>query len=448
MKKLLAYLLLAVLPLAASAQRKASETAVENLLLDGVCLLDEGQVKAARAVFELLKKEAPSNDAVHYYLGMCDYAEGQFDKAIENIGRAAALDTANLWYREALASAYGAVGKGEKTVEIYTDLLRRDPKRFTSPYTLSMMGDKALGEYKDSLALDYYGRALEADPDFAPALLGQAEVYRMKGNYPSFFLNLNAFVRNPEVVPAARSRYLDNLLRHVDPRTYRAWSAQLDSLIDISVRMSPSDSSMLKLAGQWYYGTSRKEKGREYFHRYAEQWPRDMSARLIEIQLLTEDKSYDEVLKVCEEMLTFAAGSDKVTVYSIMGDTYYIKGDRKKAYRAYEDALKLDPRHAPVLNNYAYYLSLERRQLKKAEKMSRTAIEAEPENYTFLDTYGWILHLMGRDEEARLHFKKSIVYGGSESGVILEHYSEVLRALGEKDLANYYKAQADKKSKK
>ena len=75
---------------------------------------------------------------------------------------------------------------------------------------------------------------------------------------------------------------------------------------------------------------------------------------------------------------------------------HHLLGDTKSAYKAYDKALKIDPSYAPVLNNYAYYLSEEGKQLKKARSMSKKTIEAEPDNATYLDTYGWILHLLGK----------------------------------------------------
>ena len=100
-----------------------------------------------------------------------------------------------------------------------------------------------------------------------------------------------------------------------------------------------------------------------------------------------------------------------------------------------------------MLNNYAYYLSLEGRKLRKALKMSRRTIELEPDNATYLDTYGWLLYLLHRPKEAKPYFKHAMLYGGKDSAVVLEHYSKVLEALGEQDLATYYKNLADQKNK-
>ena len=109
---------------------------------------------------------------------------------------------------------------------------------------------------------------------------------------------------------------------------------------------------------------------------------------------------------------------------------------------------KADPDHASVLNNYAYYLSLERRKLGKALKMSRRAVELEPDNASYLDTYGWLLFLRHKPKEAKPFFKHAMLYGGKDSAVVLEHYSKVLEALGEKDLATYYMNLSRQKSDK
>jgi tetratricopeptide (TPR) repeat protein len=122
----------------------------------------------------------------------------------------------------------------------------------------------------------------------------------------------------------------------------------------------------------------------------------------------------------------------------------YRAGNKKEAYKYYKKTLKLEPRQLPALNNYAYFLALDGRELKKACKMSKITIEAEPNNPTYLDTYAWILHLMGNHIEAKSVFKHAMMYGGKESAEILDHYAEVLFALKEYDLASIYWSQAHK----
>ena len=129
-----------------------------------------------------------------------------------------------------------------------------------------------------------------------------------------------------------------------------------------------------------------------------------------------------------------------------MGDMYHQLGENKKAYLAYDKALGINPRYVPVLNNYAYFLSMEGKQLKKAYAMSKITVEQEPDNPTYLDTFGWILYLQGKPLEAKPFFKHAMLYGGKDSAVILDHYAEVLYALKEYDLAFVYWMQAQAKN--
>jgi tetratricopeptide (TPR) repeat protein len=157
---------------------------------------------------------------------------------------------------------------------------------------------------------------------------------------------------------------------------------------------------------------------------------------------------YEEVLELCDKVLAVSPADSSKTLraWSTKGDIYYRLGDAKKAYKAYEKALKINPDYVYVLNNYAYYLSEEGKNLNKAYLMSRRTVEAEPDNATYLDTFGWILYLQGKALEAKPFFKKAMLYGGKDSAVIMDHYAEVLYALKEYDLAFVYWNLAKKKN--
>lgn len=60
------------------------------------------------------------------------------------------------------------------------------------------------------------------------------------------------------------------------------------------------------------------------------------------------------------------------------------------------------------LNNYAYYLAQDNRELDKAAAMSLKTIEAEPDNVTYLDTYAWIMFVSKNYGLARTYIDKTI----------------------------------------
>ena len=184
------------------------------------------------------------------------------------------------------------------------------------------------------------------------------------------------------------------------------------------------------------YWKELSQAGREAFERFPAETAFLEMASVGDYNL----NDYDKVLEVCEKVLEVAPADSSKTLraWSTMGDAYHRLGENKKAYKAYDKALKINPDYVYVLNNYAYYLSEEGRKLKKAQAMSLKTIQAEPDNATYLDTYGWILFLRGKAAEAKPHFKHAMLYGGKDSPVILDHYAEVLYALGEYELAVVY----------
>lgn len=137
--------------------------------------------------------------------------------------------------------------------------------------------------------------------------------------------------------------------------------------------------------------------------------------------------------------------STRSVAAGILGDAYHELGNSRKAYTQYEKALRLNADNAGVLNNYAYYLSEEGRELEKALDMSRRANRLTPGNATFLDTEGWILYLLGRYDEARTVMQQAVSFDMTGSPVLLFHYAEILYALGDAFMAEvYWKRALDK----
>lgn len=385
-------------------------------------------------------------------------------------------------------------GKNEATALTGFNLLRRMGREreayeslekfneeFSSAQILSILGDYQMSMYNDSTALAYYNEALDIDSKYAPAKLGKAETYRMTRRYMEFFREVNEFVRDKDVAPAGKGDYLYALIQRMDQNFAQTFQTEMDGLIDSSIEVHPKDSSILTTAGLYYYATDREDKSAELLKENVSFWPNSMSGRLVYIQMLIfadkwdelsvegrkafekfpenisflemaglgdfNLKEYDKVIEACNTIvqLPYADSSKVVNAYSTMGDVYYKLGENAKTYKAYEKVLKISPNHCPVLNNYAYFLSVEGKKLKKAYAMSKKTVEKEPDNATYLDTFGWILYLMNKPLEAKPFFKHAMLYGGKDSVVILDHYAEVLYALKEYDLAFvYWKMASDK----
>ena len=249
-------------------------------------------------------------------------------------------------------------------------------------------------------------------PEISVATL-LAGAYRMKRDFSSYFSVLRSLVHDNVADDDMKYDALISVMGGFDTRTFNSIRPQIDTLL----------------------------------REYAEAEPKSMHAHGLLMETAYSMKDYERVMDECRIMMELQPEdtANVVSCLAITGDVLHSMGRNRKAYKTYEKALKLDPQYCPVLNNYAYYLSLEKRRLAKAEKMSRVTVELNPDNPTYLDTYGWILYLRGKAAEAKPYFKHAMLYGGKDSAVVLMHFALVLEKLGEKDLATYYRNLSESK---
>jgi tetratricopeptide (TPR) repeat protein len=117
--------------------------------------------------------------------------------------------------------------------------------------------------------------------------------------------------------------------------------------------------------------------------------------------------------------------------YAVMGDILHQKGLLREAYEAYDSCLQWKDDNMGCLNNYAYFLSEEGKQLAKAEQMSFKTIKAEPKNATYLDTYAWILYMLGRYSEAKIYIDQALqnLDQSQDNSVIKEHADKIKQKI-------------------
>ena len=504
-RRFLLSIIISVFVSAAAVFAQDRQTRVENGLVEAVSMYNDGQYNAARKLLTTLIGLDPRNDAVCYYLGLCDFALRDIDEAETFLTRARELDPGNYWYHDRLAAFYSALGRVPQAIKVYegmTETFPRNPDPYyalvslyarmnqgdkmigvldritemsgESPQIYVMQGDAHMSSYEDSVALSYYEKALELDPEFAPAILGKAEALRLQRRYDEYFNYLNRYVASDMVLPEGKADYLQTLFQNMDGRFFQNFEPRLDSLATQVVTLHPQDSTVLQCVGSYYFNTGRLDEAKEYFRRNKDIHPDSYGAAAMYVQFLSYSGDFEEMAAECEKafeafpfepafqeykviayynMKDYASAlreNEKIialfprdpqtllSAYSTGGDLYHRVGDSKKCYECYEKALKIDPNNALCLNNYAYFMCLEGKNLNKALRMSRKAVELEPDNASYLDTIGWILHLKGKNQDAKTYFKRAMIYGGKDSFECLSHYAQVLEALKETDLSRYY----------
>lgn len=430
-------------------------------------------------MYEKLLADFPKKSELYFDLVEMYASQREYDKALdtlEEIQTVFGMTESIAMYRFNLLRMLNKPEEAFASLEEYN-------KEYSSPYVLSTLADYQMSMYNDSTALAYYDEALDLAPDYAPALLGKAETLRLTRQYNEYFDILRRYVTDPQTPSVAKSDYLMAIVQRTEPKFLTSFRPQIDSVMNNALQVHPQDSLLLHTAAVYYYSTDRKDMAKKHFKANIQAWPESLSAAASYVEFLmyagdweelSEEgraafrkfpqetaflemasmgdynlENYDRVLDICNIVLEVAPADSSKTLraWSTIGDIYHKLGDNKKAYKAYDKALKINPDYVYVLNNYAYYLSVEGKKLKKAYNMSKRTIEAEPDNATYLDTFGWILYLQGKPLEAKPFFKHAMLYGGKDSVVIMDHYADVLYALKEYDLAMVYWNMAMKKNK-
>lgn len=313
---------------------------------------------------------------------------------------------------------------------------------------------------------------LAEDPNNPSAQLAMAEYYQRMGNDSLYRMELNRALLNAQLDTETRVNLVRKVI--VDTEQQGGDSARVIDLFHKTLPLETEKADLGMLYTQYMItkkmpDDSIKVSLRHILHIE----PDNTAARMQLLSYAVKNNDYQEAVEICEPALEYDADklefyyylgisyfmtdrsdealsvfirgvehttpeTDKELVsdfYGMIGDIYHNQKQAEQAYAAYDSALVYKPDNIVVLNNYAYYLSLEQKDLDRAEEMSFRTVQAEPKNGTYLDTYAWILFEKGRYSEARIYIDQAMQNGGNESAVVVEHCGDIYYMLGQHDKA-------------
>ena len=190
---------------------------------------------------------------------------------------------------------------------------------------------------------------------------------------------------------------------------------------------------------QYEYTLERMDIMEEDLKAGLERFPEDISLLSFHGFIRMEMGDEKGAIAIFKRGLSIATTDEqKSELWGSIGDVYHQMGNDKATFKAYKKALAYNAENVLVLNNYAYYLSLEDRELERALEMSQRAMTAAPNNDSYVDTYAWILHRLGRNDEAKRYMRQALTLSGQRDASLLCHYADILWALGEKFMAETY----------
>lgn len=338
-----------------------------------------------------------------------------------------------------------------------------------------ILGDVYLQNGKKQEAYDVYQKVLAAEPDNPMAIFSMASYYKQTGQEELYQQQLDTLLLNKKVTPDTKVGVMRQMI--VENEQADKDSTQIIALFDRIMKQEQDDPLIPMLYAQYLLSKNMESESVPVLEQVVDLDPTNKAARMMLIGAAVKKEDYKQIIKVCEpgieatpDALEFyyylavaynqaekpdsvisickralehtTADSKKEIVsdfYSILGDMYHTQKQMKEAYAAYDSALVYNPSNIGALNNYAYYLSVERRDLDKAEEMSYKTVKAEPNNATYLDTYAWILFEKGNYAEARIYIDNAMKSeGGDKSDVIVEHCGDIYYMTGDVDGALTY----------
>lgn len=125
---------------------------------------------------------------------------------------------------------------------------------------------------------------------------------------------------------------------------------------------------------------------------------------------------------------------DRAGYYQVLGTLAFQAGRNDEYARWFEKALELDPNNHLAMNDYAYALAEDGRDLEKALRLIRRAIAIKSNIGAYHDTHGWVLYKLGRYEEA-LRELRIAVATAPDTAELRYHLAAVYAKLGQKDNA-------------
>ena len=364
-----------------------------------------------------------------------------------------------------LIRIYGTWGKSDKTEKTILRLINSAEDK-TRGYGILAEFYKQANREEDAISV--YEKLYGMDPDNPDLQLSYVDFLRTAGKYDEFLVELNAVILNDSIDIQGKYNIFAAILNDHLLIKEKGDAIAIPTMLLLS--SYPDNPDIVLLASQLFEVCGQDKRSVSTLQNYCQKnpdnylmWERLLfaySSRQLVDDLYTSAKyvatkfnlspipklllayaanergEYDLALGELDKALTLAGNNKEllIEITSLLASVYYQKGDLQKAFITFDKGLELSPDNAPMLNNYAYYLSEQDLRLKEARSMIEACLKIES-NSTYLDTYAWILFKLGKYRRAEDIMNSLYISGSMESSEHYEHYGYIRKALGDCDLA-------------
>ena len=433
-----------------------------------------GLNEQAIEIFEQLQKQYPDKTELYYYLSDLYAHQNQIDKAIKELD----LVEENSGMNESISI---------QKYRLYT-MIKDDDKAFNELEKLSdkyphearyqiLIGDLYLEKKEPEKAYKAYQKASSIDPENPYYTVSMANYYEQAGEPDLAKKEIDTALRNSKLDIETKLTILGRYIQNLQKNNKEFENA--NTLFETLMGQHPQETDLNLMYGSFLLAQDKVDEAKFQFQIVTESSPENMAAweQLLHISFIEEKpensieicksalihfpdapqfyfylgtayyqtKEYEEALKSYQNGIQYVDPNDINLLsdfYGQIGDVYHLLKNKESAYKSYEKALEYNNKNIGVLNNYAYFLSLDKKDLNKAERMSSICVKMQPDNSTYIDTYAWIFFVEENYSLAKFYIESAMLNGGDKSEEIVDHYGDILYKTGnvEKAITQWEKA--------
>ncbi len=324
-------------------------------------------------------------------------------------------------------------------------------------------------KYNDK-AKEFYDQACVIDPSSGLAYYSRAQFYNSLGDSAAFdrevfqalkqdnldvdtkLMILRSYIQEMynDSVQQPRIRQLFDVLIEQHPherdlhdmyaryliiaKDYKEAAAQEQ----LSLDLDPADEEGWEMLTSLYLQNEDLGRAEEAAVRSLRYYPENARQYLVLGSIYSQNGERDKAVAEYDKALGITDPSDVEmlsNIYGAIGDNFYAGEQPDSAFVYYKKAIAYNPANYLALNNSAYYLACEGRDLDEALRMIETVMAAEPDNPTSMDTYAWVLFKRKDYAKAREVIDRTMELSEEESADILEHAGDIYFMDGEPDEA-------------
>ncbi len=424
---------------------------------------DDKLEQAAKMMEDYVAKHPKEYD--YYYSISNLYKEAEmYEDAIRVLKQLEKIEGKNQEISLAVYNCYRRLGQPKKALKEMKDLHRSEPENTLYQVLLAYSYEDVNPEKSISM----YQKIIREKEDNERALLFLADLYSRLDRKEDSESIFQAILNNGQV--DFRNKY--SILEGHYLKEYAKDSILIHNTFENLLTQYPLETALHKRYAAWLRNQKWDDLAAKHLRTAIDLHPYDMDAwiqylsvyidrfDLDNIKRLSEEamqyfpeeyifvhyaslvysmeEDFDKVLELYRKGIMITRPEQNVQMSRIlgsMGDIYHQLGDMDSCYHYYDQALLYNANNVLVLNNYAYFLSLENRELDKAEQMSQAAVRIEGNNATYLDTYAWVCFKKGNYAMAKIYIERALLNEQLPSVEILEHYGDILWFCNEKEKA-------------